>query len=113
MPATMPILHQFEDIPAHEVIELGREYVHPTFGGEAICSMGKCVDFASKKISGIINAVPFNCMPGITVVSLSNAFKRDYKIPYLNIDYDGFVDSSRDARIVAFMNQINQRSKTN
>ena len=49
-------------------------------------------------------------MPGNAVVMLSHAFRRDHdNIPFLNLDYDGFVDSSRDAKIVSFMSQVKER----
>ncbi len=108
--ATLPYLDGFEDIGPDEVIEEGARYVHPSFGGEAICSMGKARDFAKRRLAGIVNVIPFNCMPGMTVTMLSQAFRRHHEnIPFLNLDYDGFVDSSRDAKIASFMSQVKER----
>jgi len=108
--ATLPYLEGLEDIGAREVIANGARYVHPSFGGEAICSMGKAMDFAQRGLDGIVNVIPFNCMPGMTVSMLSHAFRRDHdNLPFLNLDYDGFVDASRDAKIVSFMSQVKER----
>jgi predicted CoA-substrate-specific enzyme activase len=108
--ATLPYLEGFDDIGPGEVIENGARYVHPSFGGETICSLGKSVDFARRGLDGIVNVIPFNCMPGNTVTMLSQAFRRDHhNLPFLNLDYDGFVDSSRDAKIVSFMSQVKER----
>ena len=108
--ATLPYLEGYDDIPADEVIREGSRYVHPSFGGEAICSMGKARDFAKRRLDGIVNVAPFNCMPGMTVTMLSQAFRRHHdNIPFLNLDYDGFVDASRDAKIVSFMSQVKER----
>jgi predicted nucleotide-binding protein (sugar kinase/HSP70/actin superfamily) len=108
--ATLPYLEGFDDIGPHEVIEKGSRYVHPSFGGEAICSMGKSVDFAHRGLDGIVNVIPFNCMPGNAVVMLSQAFRRDHdNIPFLNLDYDGFIDAGRDAKIASFMTQVKER----
>jgi predicted nucleotide-binding protein (sugar kinase/HSP70/actin superfamily) len=108
--ATLPYLDGFDDIGPDELIEEGSRYVHPTFGGEAICSMGKAGDFARRQLDGIVSVAPFNCMPGMTVTMLSQAFRRHHdNIPFLNLDYDGFVDASRDAKIVSFMSQVKER----
>ena len=72
--------------------------------------MGKAEDFARRGLDGIVSVIPFNCMPGNTVTMLSQAFRRDHdNIPFLNLDYDGFVDSGRDAKIVNFMSQVKER----
>jgi predicted CoA-substrate-specific enzyme activase len=108
--ATLPYLDGLDDIGPREVIEEGTRYVHPSFGGEPICSMGKARDFWRRRLDGIVNVIPFNCMPGNAVVMLSHAFRRDHdNIPFLNLDYDGFVDASRDAKIVSFMSQVKER----
>jgi predicted CoA-substrate-specific enzyme activase len=108
--ATLPYLDGFDDIGPDELIEAGSRYIHPTFGGEAICSMGKARDFAKRHLDGIVSVAPFNCMPGMTVTMLSQAFRRHHdNIPFLNLDYDGFVDASRDAKIVSFMSQVKER----
>ncbi len=108
--ATLPYLDGLDDIGPREVIEEGSRYVHPSFGGEPICSMGKAQDFWRRRLDGIVNVIPFNCMPGNVVVMLSQAFRREHdNIPFLNLDYDGFVDASRDAKIVSFMSQVKER----
>jgi hypothetical protein len=42
---------------------------------------------------------------------LSQVFRRHHdNIPFLNLDYDGFVDASRDAKIASFMSQVKERT---
>ncbi|MCE5198393.1 MAG: acyl-CoA dehydratase activase [Armatimonadota bacterium] len=108
--ATLPFLDGYDDIGSAEVIGKGSKYVDYNFGGEAICSMGKSEDFASRGLAGIVSVIPFNCMPGNTVTALSQSLRRRHNnIPFLNLDYDGFVDSSRDSKIVNFMWQVKER----
>ncbi len=108
--ATLPYLDGFDDIDPNEIIEQGSRYIHPSFGGEPICSMGKAQDFAARRLDGIVNVIPFNCMPGNAVAMLSHTFRRDHgNIPFLNLDYDGFVDASREAKIGSFMSQVKER----
>lgn len=108
--AATPFLKGYEDIGPDEVIREGSKYVNYTFGGEAICSMGKSEDFAKRGLAGIVSVIPFNCMPGNTVTALSQALRKKHEnIPFLNLDYDGFIDSSRDAKIANFMWQVKER----
>jgi predicted CoA-substrate-specific enzyme activase len=108
--ATLPFLEDYPDIGPEEVIEEGSKYVHYTFGGEAICSMGKAEDFVKRGLAGIVSVIPFNCMPGNVVTSLSQSLRRRHgNIPFLNLDYDGFVDAGRDAKIINFMWQVKER----
>ena len=72
--------------------------------------MGKSEDFAKRGLAGVVSVIPFNCMPGNCVTALSQSLRRRHdNIPYLNLDYDGFVDSSRDSKIVSFMWQVKER----
>ena len=108
--ATHPFLDGYEDIDSDEVVREGSKYVNYNFGGEAICSMGKSEDFAKRGLAGIVSVIPFNCMPGNTVTALSQALRRRHdNIPFLNLDYDGFIDSSRESKIVNFMWQVKER----
>ena len=108
--AALPYLDGFEDIGPLELIEKGSRYLHHTFGGEAICSMGKMEDFAERGLDGLISVVPFNCMPGLTVAAMAQELRRRHgNIPFLSIDYDGFVDAARELKIAAFMSQVKER----
>jgi predicted nucleotide-binding protein (sugar kinase/HSP70/actin superfamily) len=112
--ATLPLTEGRDDITAREVVQLGERYVHHTFGGEAICSMGKAEDLANRGLSGIVSVIPFNCMPGNVVTSLSHTLRKNHhNLPFLNLDYDGFVDNSRNAKIVSFMWQVKERFSCN
>lgn len=108
--ATLPYLKDYDDIGPGEVIHEGSKYVDYNFGGETICSMGKSEDFTRRGVAGIVSVIPFNCMPGNTVTALSQSLRRRHNnIPFLNLDYDGFVDSSREAKVVNFMWQVKER----
>lgn len=72
--------------------------------------MGKAEDFARRGLDGIVSVVPFNCMPGTTVRALSQELSRRHgHIPFLNVDYDGFTDRSRQVRLSAFLAQVHER----
>jgi len=100
------------DPKAREVVERGSSYVHPSYKGEAIVTLGGSEYFASQNnmIQGIVNAIPFNCMPGLIVVSKSNELRKSYNnLPFLNLSYDGHMNKARDEQLEVFMYQVKER----
>jgi len=92
-----------------ETLELAGDYLHPSFEGEAILSMGKSRDFVRKGAAGLVNIMPFTCMPGTVVNSLFKRFREDHdNIPFLNLAYDGQEQSHTRTRLEAFMYQVRQ-----
>ncbi|MCL4501949.1 MAG: acyl-CoA dehydratase activase [Deltaproteobacteria bacterium] len=92
-----------------ETLELAKNYLHPSFEGEAILSMGKSRDFVLKGAAGLVNIMPFTCMPGTVVNSLFKRFREDHdNIPFLNLAYDGQEQSHTRTRLEAFMYQVRQ-----
>jgi len=110
--ATHPFLVGYDDIGSEEVIAKGSRYVNPEFGGEAICSMGKAEDFAERGLAGLVSTIPFNCMPGQVVASLSPTLRQRHdNIPFINLAYNGFEDPRRDEVIADFMAQVKERQR--
>ncbi|MGD9401962.1 MAG: acyl-CoA dehydratase activase, partial [bacterium] len=92
-----------------EVIEEGMAYIHDSFEGEAILSVGKSIDFVEKGASGIINVMPFTCMPGTVVAAVMKRVRRDLdNVPFLNMAYDGLEQTNTVTRLEAFMHQAAQ-----
>ncbi|OGP50385.1 MAG: CoA activase [Deltaproteobacteria bacterium RBG_13_43_22] len=84
-------------------------YLHPSFEGEAILSLGKAKDYWSKGAFGLINIMPFTCMPGTIVNALLKRFREDHRnIPFLNLSYDGQEQTNTRTRLEAFMYQVQQ-----
>jgi predicted nucleotide-binding protein (sugar kinase/HSP70/actin superfamily) len=87
-------------------IRLAAPYLSVDVRGEAVLTIGKAVEFAHDGASGIINCMPFNCMPGTIVTSLSSKVSHDLgDIPWLNISYEGLKDTGEDTRLEAFVDQ--------
>jgi len=105
-----PFMSDFDEITPEQVVKNGSNYVTLFFGGEAILSLGKSEDFAKRNLDGVVSVGPFNCMPSIIVSALSRELRRKFnKIPFLNIDFDGFEDNTREQRISAFVSQVRER----
>ena len=103
-------IRNFErEAPIKEVLKLGSRYIDVSFRGEAILSMGKAVEYAHHGYDGIVNVVPFACLPGHIVNALLAKFSQDYPgIPILKMDYDGTKQASEETRMEAFVHQARQ-----
>ena len=92
-----------------ELLQRSAQYMDATFEGEAGISIGKAVEFAEKGCSGIVNLLPFSCMPGTVVSALSKKVREDNEnIPWLNIDIDGMDENNGRSRLEAFIFQARQ-----
>ncbi|MCG6553357.1 MAG: acyl-CoA dehydratase activase [Candidatus Magnetominusculus sp. LBB02] len=88
------------------IIKKARPYVDESFEGETILSIGKSVDLAERGVGGIVNTMPFGCMPGTIVSALMRALSRDYSVPSISIPYDGTESNTTVMQLETFMEQI-------
>ena len=87
------------------ILKNASPYLHDSFEGEAVLSMGKAVDFVQNGASGIVSAMPFGCMPGTIVGALLKGLKRDTGIPCISVAYDGVETTCSEIQLEAFMHQ--------
>ena len=93
-----------------KVIELAEPFLDFAIRGEAVLSMGRMVEYAHHGFDGVVNVIPFNCMPGTIVDALLERYRRFYPgIPILKMAYDGLTHVGEDTRIEAFIYQCQQR----
>lgn len=96
--------------PVGHVIELARPYLHDSFEGEAILSVGKTVEYHHQGFGGVINVMPFSCMPSTIVSIQTRRISADCgDIPILNLSFDGQEDPALTTRLEAFVEQIVSR----
>ncbi|RKX71472.1 CoA activase [candidate division WOR-3 bacterium] len=91
------------------ILRLAEPYLHDTFEGEAILSVGKAIDFLEEGCDGIINVMPFTCMPGNIVSILLKGVKEKYQRPILSIAYDGLHHPTDRIRFQAFVSKIKEK----
>lgn len=103
-------LRTLHEPPTTLLLRLAGPYLPDTFEGEAVVSVGKSVALAHQGVSGIINAIPFGCMPGTIVAGVMQAVKTEYDIPFINIPYDGTASSTNEILLEAFMDQAGGRA---
>lgn len=117
-----PLRRHFDDyleafkreLPTPEIISKGRRYLTPAVEGEAILSMGRVVEYAEHGYDGIVNIIPFGCMPGTIVSLLLHQFRQDYGLPVLNVVVEGTKDPGESIRFEAFIQQAREHlSKKN
>lgn len=94
-----------------EILEKGSPYIHETFEGEAILTIGKTIDLIERGASGIINVMPFGCMPGTITTALLQNISRAYNVPCISIAYDGTESTTTYLQLEAFMEQAKIRMK--
>ncbi|MBI5892783.1 MAG: CoA activase [Deltaproteobacteria bacterium] len=92
-----------------DVIKLASPYIHESFEGEAVLSVGKAMDYIQKGAHGIVNAMPFTCMPGTVVNAILKKVREESgNIPYLNMVYEGLEDTNSKNRMEAFVYQARE-----
>jgi predicted nucleotide-binding protein (sugar kinase/HSP70/actin superfamily) len=97
------------EAPTRELVALARPYLDFSVRGEAILSMARAVEYAHNGCDGVVNVVPFNCMPGTIVEALLERYRRFHPdMPILKMAYDGLVQVGEETRIEAFMYQTSQ-----
>lgn len=106
-------LGRFSEDAVEELFSLARPYLDHRVEGEAPLSIGKALEFIKHGVSGIVNVMPFTCMPGTNASAIFMRLKQDYQVPFLNMAYDGLEQDNSNTRIEAFMHQVTQHHKDN
>jgi predicted nucleotide-binding protein (sugar kinase/HSP70/actin superfamily) len=102
-------LRNFHEPKIKETFEYAGPYLDPSFHGEAILSVGKSKDFILKGADGLVNIMPFTCMPGTVVTAILKRFREDHNgVPFLNMIFDGQEQTGTLTRLEAFMHQVHQ-----
>jgi predicted nucleotide-binding protein (sugar kinase/HSP70/actin superfamily) len=107
-------LRNFGEPKTKSLFRKAKPYLDASFEGEAILSMGKTIDFAKRGVSGVVNIMPFTCMPGTIVSTLMKRYREENNnIPILNMAYDGQEQTNTLTRLEAFMHQAKEFQKRN
>jgi predicted nucleotide-binding protein (sugar kinase/HSP70/actin superfamily) len=99
------------ELPTQSILDKGHQYLTPAVEGEAILSMGRVVEYAEHGFDGIVNILPFGCMPGTIVSLLLHQFRRDYGLPVLNVVVEGTKDPGEGIRFEAFIQQAREHMR--
>ncbi len=107
-------LRNFGEPKTRSIFRKAKPYLDSSFEGEAILSIGKTIDFAKRGASGIVNIMPFTCMPGTIVSTILKRYREENNnIPILNMAYDGQEQTNTLTRLEAFMYQAREFQERN
>jgi predicted nucleotide-binding protein (sugar kinase/HSP70/actin superfamily) len=99
-------------IPLEDILELCAPYIHRDYVGDPPLAFGAAAALARTRISGVANILPFTCLPGTIVTSISAAFRKDHQdIPWVDIAYDGQEDTGIETRLQAFVHQAREHAR--
>ncbi|MBN1127023.1 MAG: hypothetical protein JXA82_18620 [Sedimentisphaerales bacterium] len=101
---------QLTDEPVEHVLKLAKPYLDSTFEGEAILSIGRMIEAYHQGADGVVNVMPFSCMPSTIVATQTTRISADCGgMPILNLTFDGQEDAALTTRLEAFVDQMRQR----
>lgn len=99
------------DHPTSHILSNVQDTFSNHINGEAILSIGGAFTYANESFDGIINAMPFTCMPSTIASSILKPALRK-KIPYIDMVYDGSIQPNRSTNLATFVFQAKQHMKT-
>ncbi|HPF17489.1 MAG TPA: acyl-CoA dehydratase activase [Thermotogota bacterium] len=95
-----------------EILMGSAPYIHRDYVGDPPLALGTAVCLSKTGISGVAAILPFSCLPGTIIASLSDTFRRDHgNMPWIDIAYDGQSDSGIETRLEAFIHQAKAYDK--
>lgn len=98
----MAVLGEMEP-SIEELLNLSGKHLSPRCGSEAVLSIGSGIDWLkSPHFAGVISVMPHGCMPGGIVAAMSDKFSAIYRKPWINLTYDGFIETNNLSRINNF-----------
>jgi len=107
------LLRQPADPPMRKLMEMARPYFDPLLGTETLLTVSKVVHYAANGVSGVVNVMPFSCMPGIVVTGLAGRLRQDFGLlPWLDINFDGQRITNIRTRLEAFAHQVTQFARS-
>ncbi|RLE14108.1 CoA activase [Candidatus Aerophobetes bacterium] len=101
------LIEGFEEPEIEHILELGERYLHRSLRGEAILSVGKTLSSIERGRDGVVNVMPFTCMPGNLTAAITIQIERDFpEFPILSLSYDGSRQANYLNKIRTFVAQV-------
>jgi predicted nucleotide-binding protein (sugar kinase/HSP70/actin superfamily) len=96
-----------EEIEVEDMLNNCSEYIHKDYDGDPPLAMGTASLLAGSGIDGVVNILPFTCMPGTINCTVSQSLRNKHNgLPWENFAYDGHDSVGLDTRFEAFMHQV-------
>lgn len=102
--AVRGLLRNLDEPSVSKNFQRSSEYVPKTFEGETIIEIARTIDFHDKGVCGVIHAVPFGCIMGNIVETLTERVAKDLNgFPIMTLQYDGHDYKSQVSKLDGFM----------
>jgi len=104
-------LKTVDEADVDELMKFTDRYVSVEYeGGEVLLSVGKAIEYLKNGTYGLVNVIPFACMPGNVVTSIIKRMKEEegLRIPALTVPCDGQKSLGTRMRIEAFVEQVKE-----
>jgi predicted nucleotide-binding protein (sugar kinase/HSP70/actin superfamily) len=103
------VLRHPPEAPIPVAMKRLRVCYEPVLGTEAVLTMARTLDLAQHGLAGVINVLPFSCMPGTVVSCMASSLREEmHGVPWLDIAFDGQEETNLHTRLEAFMHQTFQ-----
>jgi predicted CoA-substrate-specific enzyme activase len=90
-----------------ELLAKSGHYLSSRCGSEAVLSIGSGIDWLENpEFAGVISVMPHGCMPGGIVAAMAEKFSAVYQKPWINLTYDGFLETNNSLKINEFAELI-------
>ena len=100
------LYHHPPDSPVPEAVKHLEPHYEPVLGTEAVLTMSRTLATYSHGVAGVINVMPFSCMPGTIVAAMAPVLREHMDgVPWLDISFDGQGETNVNTRLEAFMHQ--------
>ena len=91
------------DPPTKHLLHYSRQFLSSKCGSEAVLSIGSGVEWMDNPhFAGVISVMPHGCMPGGIVAAMSEKFSATYGKPWINVTYDGIMETANSTRLQNF-----------
>jgi predicted nucleotide-binding protein (sugar kinase/HSP70/actin superfamily) len=96
-------LLDIKDPTTREVLALSGKYLSAKCGSEAVLSLGTGIEWLENDhFAGVISVMPHGCMPGGIVAAMSEKLSEMHGKPWINLTYDGNMETNNLERINNF-----------
>lgn len=96
------LLHT-EEPATEKTLSYSKRVLSPRCGSEAVLSLGSGIEWLENpEFAGVISVMPHGCMPGGIVAAMSEGLSTICGKPWINVTYDGFLETNNLERINNF-----------
>lgn len=101
------------DPPLRDLLAISGKHLSAKCGSEAVISIGAGIEWLENpRFAGVISVMPHGCMPGGIVAAMSDKFSRIHGKPWINLTYDGFMETNNLVKLANFAEIIRFCSQT-